>query len=76
MYYYSFRAHPSITLRMDALSEVECAPIAQLDRALAYGASCCWFDSSWAHHLSVFIRHVKKTRTIYARGLKGSERGL
>ena len=27
------------------------APIAQLDRAPAYGAGCCWFDPSWAHFI-------------------------
>ena len=35
---------------------VKYAPVAQLDRALAYGASCWRFDSSQAH----FMRMVRQ----------------
>ncbi len=41
------------------------APIAQLDRALAYGASCWRFDSSWAHNF--FRSKMNKIDEIYMR---------
>jgi len=34
------------------------APIAQLDRASAYGAGCCRFDSCWAHLLIMVKKHI------------------
>ncbi len=37
---------------------INIAPIAQLDRALAYGASCWRFDSSWAHLSMIKIDEI------------------
>ena len=40
------------------------APIAQLDRAPAYGAGCCWFDPSWAHKITKMAKKMYNLKTM------------
>jgi hypothetical protein len=45
-------ARPSIELRMGILNEVECAPVAQLDRAVDFESEGCRFESCRARQFS------------------------
>ena len=46
------------------------APVAQLDRASAYGAGCCWFDPSQAHLNFLFLVFRKIHPAEYAKIFK------